>query len=185
MSNKKQIKNRQVGMTMDKHTELAKVTAAMQQTKERRMYERYQAIYLHLKGTSMKAIADILNRNRMTVSSYIHTYENGGLGALQIKHSSGAPTRLTKQQQDRLKQTVAYSVPHEVGFTAKHNWTLELIATYVEREWGHCYSLRGISKVMERLGLSYTKPTYTLAAADPKKQRHFTETTFPELKKSY
>ncbi|MDT2305509.1 hypothetical protein P7H21_18400 [Paenibacillus larvae] len=34
-------------------------------------------------------------------------------------------------------------------------------------------------------GLSYTKPTYTLAAADPKKQRHFTETTFPELKKSY
>ncbi|MDT2287213.1 winged helix-turn-helix domain-containing protein [Paenibacillus larvae] len=40
-----------------------------------------------------------------------------------------------------------------------------------------------ISKVMERLGLSYTKPTYTLAAADPKKQRHFTETTFPELKK--
>ncbi|MDR5569114.1 hypothetical protein ACM6L3_08120 [Paenibacillus larvae] len=43
---------------MDKHTELAKVTAAMKQTKERRMYERYQAIYLHLKGTSMKAIAD-------------------------------------------------------------------------------------------------------------------------------
>ncbi|MDT2264553.1 hypothetical protein P7H12_14565 [Paenibacillus larvae] len=67
----------------------------------------------------MKAIADILNRNRMTVSSYIHMYENGGLGALQIKHSSGAPTRLTKQQQDRLKQTVAYSVPHEVGFTGK------------------------------------------------------------------
>ncbi|MDT2305783.1 hypothetical protein P7H21_20135 [Paenibacillus larvae] len=36
-----------------------------------------------------------------------------------------------------MKQTVAYSVPHEVGFTAKHNWTLELIATYVEREWGY------------------------------------------------
>ncbi|MDT2287220.1 winged helix-turn-helix domain-containing protein [Paenibacillus larvae] len=71
---------------------------------------------------------------------------------------------MTKQQQDRLKQTVAYSVPHEVGFTAKHNWTLELIATYVERDWGHCYSLRGISKVMEQLGLSYTKQTYTLAA---------------------
>ncbi|MDT2305784.1 helix-turn-helix domain containing protein [Paenibacillus larvae] len=51
------------------------------------MYERYQAIYLHLKGTSMKAIADILNRNRMTVSSYIHTYENGGLGVSEIKHS--------------------------------------------------------------------------------------------------
>ncbi|MDT2266017.1 hypothetical protein P7H12_23865 [Paenibacillus larvae] len=70
------------------------------------MYERYQAIYLHLKGTSMKARSlTFLNRNRMTVSSYIHTYENGGLGSfLQIKHSQ-CPTRLTKQQQDRLKQT--------------------------------------------------------------------------------
>ncbi|WP_397351522.1 helix-turn-helix domain-containing protein [Paenibacillus larvae] len=69
------------------------------------------------KGTSMKAIADILNRNRMTVSSYIHTYENGGLGCL----ANQAFLRVlllgwTKQQQDRLKQTVAYSVPHEVGF---------------------------------------------------------------------
>ncbi|MDT2291879.1 hypothetical protein P7H15_01645 [Paenibacillus larvae] len=35
-------------------------------------------------------------------------------------------------------------------------------------------------------GSAIQKPTYTLAAADPKeKQRHFTETTFPELKKSY
>ncbi|MDT2236251.1 hypothetical protein P7H19_08055 [Paenibacillus larvae] len=33
-----------------------------------------------LKGTSADGCG-ILNRNRMTVSSYIHTYENGGLGA--------------------------------------------------------------------------------------------------------
>lgn len=170
---------------MDTHAELEKVTEAMKQAKERRMYERFQAIYLYLKGTSMTAIAEILNRNRMTVSSYIRAYESGGLAALQVKHSSGAPTRLTKEQQEQLKQTVAYSVPHEVGFTAKHNWTLDLIAAYVEREWGYRYSLRGISKVMERLGLSYTKPTYTLAAADPEKQHHFAETTFPNLKKNY
>ncbi|MDT2305510.1 helix-turn-helix domain-containing protein [Paenibacillus larvae] len=61
-----------------------------------------------------------MNRNRMTVSSYIHTYENGGLGALQIKHSSGAPYSVDEAwQRDRLKQTVAYSVPHEVGFYGK------------------------------------------------------------------
>ncbi|WP_268627146.1 terminase gpP N-terminus-related DNA-binding protein [Paenibacillus alvei] len=53
---------------MDKHIELKEVSEAMKQAKERRMYERYQAIYLYLKGTSMTANADILNRNRMTVS---------------------------------------------------------------------------------------------------------------------
>jgi transposase len=170
---------------MEKQIELEQVAEAMKQARERRMYERYQAIYLYLKGTAMTEIADILNRNRMTVSNYIHAYKNGGLSALQLKHSSGAPSRLTKEQRDQLKQTVAYLVPHEVGFAAKHNWTLELIAAYVEQQWGHRYSLRGISKVMERLGLTYTKPTYTLAAADPEKQRQFVETTFPDLKKDY
>lgn len=34
---------------MDKHNELEKVTEAMKQAKECRMYERYQSIYLHLK----------------------------------------------------------------------------------------------------------------------------------------
>ncbi|REE77726.1 transposase [Paenibacillus taihuensis] len=137
-----------------KHNELEEVTQAMKQVKERRMYERYQAVYLHLKGTSMTEIAGILNRCRMTVSSYIHAYESGGLTALQRKYSSGAPTRLTKQQQQQLKHIIANSIPHEVGFTSKYNWTLELIAAYVEREWSHRYSLPGISKVLERLGLS-------------------------------
>jgi hypothetical protein len=33
------------------------------------------------------------------------------------------------------------------------------------------------------MGLSYTKPTYTLAAADEEKQKAFVEITFPGLKK--
>ncbi|NHN31636.1 winged helix-turn-helix domain-containing protein [Paenibacillus sp. S3N08] len=32
--------------------------------------------------------------------------------------------------------------------------------------------------MMHRQGLSYTKPTYTLAAADPDKQQLFAQTTF-------
>ena len=55
---------------------------------------------------------------------------------------------------------------------------------YVEREWGVTYTVRGMSLLMERLGLSYTRPTYTLAKADPEKQRVFLEETFPDLKKT-
>ncbi|MNI32866.1 hypothetical protein D3C73_867900 [compost metagenome] len=100
-----------------------------------------------------------------------------------MNHSPGAPVRLTKEQQEKLKQTIVSSVPHDVGFTARHNWTLEIIAALIKREFGVTYSLRGISKMMHRQGLSYTKPTYTLAAADEEKQRIFTESTFPNLKK--
>jgi serine/threonine protein kinase len=55
---------------------------------------------------------------------------------------------------------------HDVGFTAKFNWTLQLIGDYISREFGKSYSIRGISKLRHRMDLSYTKPTYTLAAAD-------------------
>lgn len=41
----------------------------------------------------------------------------------------------------------------------------------------------GVSKMMKRLGLNYTKSTYTLAAADEENQKEFVETTFPEVKK--
>ncbi|MDT2249130.1 helix-turn-helix domain containing protein [Paenibacillus larvae] len=81
----------------------------------------YQAIYLHLKGTSMKAIADILNRNRMTVSSYIHTYEKRWTGSLANQAFLRCSYSVDEAAAGSLKQTVAYSVPHEVGFTAKHN----------------------------------------------------------------
>ena len=37
---------------------------------------------------------------------------------------------------------------------------------------------------MERLGLSHTRPSYTLANADPEKQREFREEIFPAIKKN-
>jgi transposase len=164
---------------MEYPTPLEEVTQAMKKAKDRRMYERYQALYLHLKGKPVKEIAETLNRSTKTVKSYIQAYKAGGLAALQMKYSPGTNKVIGR----KLKQTIVGSLPHEVGFTARHNWTLEIIAAFIEREFGHRYSLRGVFKMMHRLGLSYTKPTYTLAAADPEKQSQFSSNTFPELKK--
>lgn len=83
----------------------------------------------------------------------------------------------------QLKKTIIDSLPHEVGFTAKFNWTLQIIGEYIKCELEESYSIRSVSKLMHRLELSYTKPTYTLAAADEEIQREFVETTFPRLKK--
>ncbi|MBP8076208.1 MAG: winged helix-turn-helix domain-containing protein [Phocaeicola sp.] len=43
----------------------------------------------------------------------------------------------------------------------------------VEQKWVISYSLKGMPLIMERLGLSHTRPSYTLANADPEKQRKF------------
>ncbi|MEW9106946.1 winged helix-turn-helix domain-containing protein, partial [Paenibacillus sp.] len=84
--------------------------------------------------------------------------------------------------QIQLKQTIIDHVPHEVGYTAKFNWTLGFMASYILREFGPSYAIRGVSKLMHRLDMSYTKPIYTLEAADEEKQKEFVEGTFPGLK---
>ena len=63
------------------------------------------------------------------------------------------------------------------------NWTSALICCAVKEKYGVEYSERGMRNLLERIGLSYTRPTYTLAKANPKKQEEFKE-KFKELKKN-
>jgi transposase len=156
----------------------------MKHEKNRRMYERYQTIYLHaVKQMSLKEIAGIIRRNPVTVNTYIQSYQEKGLDGLVMGVSTGAPEQLTAEQQQQLKQTIITKFPHDVGFPAKHNWTLALAAAYVEREFQRSYSLWGMSKLLHRLDLRFTKPTYTLEAADAAKQHEFVHERFPQLKK--
>lgn len=79
-------------------------------------------------------------------------------------------------------EVITTKTPEDVGFESKRNWTIELIRQWVIREFNIEMSHRGIAYVLERLNLSYTRPTYVLAKADPKKQEEF-KNDFESLKK--
>jgi transposase len=170
---------------MTKQEEILKIQTAMKEAKDRRSYERFQSVYLSLKGYTQREIADITGRCVKTIHHYVSAYKEKGLDGLEITYSPGAPTKLTKEQQQQLVETVAYKQPVDVGFPAKYNWTLSLVTQYIKREWGPSYTLRGASKMLHSLGLSYTRPTYTLKKADKEKQDEFVLETFPALKKSF
>lgn len=163
---------------------LEEMKTAMRVAKDRRHFERYQAVYLYLTGYRRQEIAQIIGRTSETVGIYIASYKENGLEGLRLGHSTGKPPKLSASQQAILLETISTQVPADVGFIAKYNWTLALAVQFVQEEWGVSYSLRGMSQVFERLGLSYTRPTYTLEKADPEKQRVFVEETFPVVKKS-
>ncbi|MET3211888.1 UNVERIFIED_CONTAM: transposase [Paenibacillus sp. PvR008] len=117
------------------------------------------------------------------MSTYILSYQNKGLDGLVMGASTGAPEQLTAEQQQQLKQTIITNLPHEVGFPAKHNWTLALAVAYVKREFERSYTIAGMAKLLHRPDLRFTKPTYTLEAADEAKQKRFVDEQFPQLKK--
>ncbi|MEK3933891.1 winged helix-turn-helix domain-containing protein [Sporosarcina sp. FSL W7-1349] len=52
---------------------------------------------------------------------------------------------------------VANRRPVDVGFKAKYTWTLPLVAVWIEQELDETYTPEGVSKLLKRLGCSYTK----------------------------
>ncbi|WII39755.1 helix-turn-helix domain-containing protein [Paenibacillus thiaminolyticus] len=143
---------------MESTQPINEIETLMKKEKDRRMFERYQAIYLHLKGKNASEISEIIGKTERTVYKDIRAYRQAGVAGLQMNYSTGAPERLTKEQQEQLKNTIVSSVPHEVGFHSKYSWTLYLIGEYIKREFGHTYSLRGISKMVHRMDLATPNP---------------------------
>lgn len=168
---------------MNVDSKIHELSEAMRTTESIRLYERYQAVKLVLEGFQIKEVARMTNRDPHTIGNYVKSYKKGGIEALQPKKQSGRPKRLTQAQEEELREIVAFKTPEEVGFPARANWTLSLTSQLIARKWGFTYSLKGTANILHRLGLSCTRPTYTLKKADPKKQESFKTETFPELKK--
>jgi putative transposase len=148
---------------------------AMKTTKDKRMFERYRTVYLHLSGKKNIDIAQLLDRTPQTICTYLKLYRKNGLAGLELKHSPGAPKRLTEEQEQQVAEIVATKRPVDVDFPARYNWTAGLIGKWIEREYGVSYTLKGVTLLLKRLGFSYTKASYTLAKADPAKQETFRE----------
>ncbi|MCL6570918.1 MAG: winged helix-turn-helix domain-containing protein [Bacillus sp. (in: Bacteria)] len=53
------------------------------------------------------------------------------------------------------------------------NWTSGLINKWIKQEFDVRFSEKGTRTLLYRLGFSHTRPTYTLAKADPEKQEAF------------
>lgn len=149
------------------------VKAAMKKTNDKRLYQRYRVIYLHLKGYTNRDIAKEEGFCEHTVGTYVAKYKNDSVDGLNLKHSTGAPRFLTPEQEKELELTITTKTPDEVGFPNRKNWYINIVQEWVKNTWDIDYSHRGMAEVLYRLELSFTRPTYTLAKADPYKQEQF------------
>ena len=143
----------------DSNIEIQAIKEAMRKNKSLRMHKRYMVILRHLQGYLNKQIADIELLSEQTVGTYVKNYKKYGL------------------------EGFINNTPDEVGFTARKNWTIELIRQWVIKSFHVTFSHRGMADALHRLNLSYTRPTYVLKKADPIKQESFKK-DFEVLKKT-
>lgn len=158
------------------------IKAAMKKTKDKRMYQRYLVILHYLKGFNNTQISEKVELYKHTVGIYVNKYKANGLDGLALNHSPGAPRMLTGEQETSLINVITSKTPDEVGFPNKKNWNVNIIKQWVIDNFKVEYSYTGMIDLLHRLNLSYTRPTYTLANADPQKQEEF-KRDFELLKK--
>ena len=143
--------------------------------KEKRVKQkiRYDAVLLYMEGYKRKEVAQIMHMPESTVNYHIRNYKKEGIEGLIIKKQPGQSKKMTDEQEKKLVEIVSTMTPEEAGIGIFANWTSPLICELVKRLFGIQYTSRGMRKVLNRLGLSYTRPTYTLEKADKKKQEEF------------
>lgn len=119
-------------MELQQETQMAELKKAMKDTKNKHLRECYQAFCLHLNGHKIQGVAQLIGHTQKTIGSCAASYPDGGVEALNPRHSEDRPLRLNKEQEVEIKEIILTKLPLEVGFDSHSNWILTLLVLFVE-----------------------------------------------------
>ncbi|GAA0732896.1 helix-turn-helix domain-containing protein [Clostridium oceanicum] len=157
---------------MNKNIDKEKALHLMKSTTDKRMFERYQSIYLLLSNMKINEVASIVGRSPRTIKNYKKSYSISGLEGLTIGKPTGRPKRLTEKQLKQLRNLILTKLPADVNFPTEFNWTANTVCKWIKNEYGVKYTIPGVANILKRLGLSHTR-IYTLPKINFKKQENF------------
>jgi transposase len=127
--------------------------------------DRYRAVRWALAGKSSSWIAAKLERCGRFVQKWAYAYRDGGIDAIAEQPRSGAPTKLSPDQEDAFKKRL------NAGPTEADGGVCTLrgkdVVRILEQEFGACYGLQGAYDLLHRLGYACLKPRPKHRKNDP------------------
>lgn len=154
-------------MNVTGHHKIDELYTLYRTTSEARLARRVQAVWLARRGLTCPQVIQVVGASRRTVQQWIAKYNRGGIDELLDKPRSGGPAFLNARQQEQLARRI------QAGVTKKDSlcvFTGPSVEELVEREFGVLYSLRGIQRLLRRLGFSYLSPRPAHEKTDPQAQ---------------
>ncbi len=151
---------------------LKKLARKSRSAQQRRQYD---IVRLNLEGWRKPEIAKIMDMSLQGIYKVLNRYKAKGVEGLILGKAKGRERKMTEEQERELYEVISKRLPKDVGLEPFCNWSAPLACQYVKNRFGVEFSERGMRDVFYRLKLSYTRPTYTLAKADPVKQEAFKE----------
>ena len=115
----------------------------------------------------VQQIAEIVGRSRISVTRWLHQFNNGGLAALLPGKSTGRPPKADADFQAALIDAIEHN-PKDLGYTFTC-WSVERLTKHLYRELHVQVSYSTIYKTLKRLGYRYDMPKLDLKhRQDPK-----------------
>lgn len=142
---------------------------------------RQQAVKAIREGQDVSSVAAAYGINVRSVFRWLADFANGGQNALLAKTIPGRPPKVSEEEMRWLAKAVRENTPLQYKF-AFGLWTLSLIATLIEREFGKKLSLASVSRIMKLLGFSAQKPLYQARQQDAALVRAWEAEIYPAIR---
>jgi transposase len=138
------------------------IAAQISLTREEMEQRRLEAAQDLLNGLSQSKVARKFSVSRTTASRWCRALANNGVASLKSPKATGRPSRLSKEQLDRVAQMYAER-PMAFGFVTDH-WTTARMAAVIESQFGVHYDRDHVGRLLYKLGLRERKPRARQAA---------------------
>lgn len=140
------------------------ITYQIRQTNERKFADRLRVVLYKNDGLPNRRIAGFLQIGINQVTKILKRYLKGGVNALLEKDNyKGSSGRLNGEKIETLKVELKTKIYH----------TAAQVIRWVEATWNISFTLRGMHKLLKRIGFTYKKNKLIPSKADPKKQVEF------------
>ena len=136
---------------------------------------RLKAIKLLYQDNSRIEVCEQVGCSYDTLTSWLRNYLQGGLEALvrPIRHQKSS--RLSKEQQQQLKEMILTQRPTDYGIE-RQMWTGAIISEVIAQSFKVELKDSRIYQLLQELGLSYQRAHRDYANANPKAQKEWVET---------
>jgi len=142
---------------------------------------RATAIRLLDEGHKPQAVADMLATSRASVNNWHQRWREGGIEGLANEPIPGRRPKADANYRQVLEAALD-SDPHSLGYEFSV-WTVERLATHMERETGIGLSVGRLNEWLNRWGYVYRQPKTDLAHKQDPAAREQVRAWLDELKK--
>ena len=116
---------------------------------------RLYAVYQIKLGRNAEELEELYNVSYKSICNWVYRYNRYGIDGLKEKIRSGRPSRLSEEQQKKLKEVIN-DKPEKFGYRSGV-WSGPLVIDYVQNTFGVSYKKAQIYNLLHKLGFTFQR----------------------------